>query len=112
MKRCSKPGCGAFNLAGHPCTDGDCPQQFVHHTVFQEEVTKAENDAYRLAAQRVGFILRETKRRLNQLSEVRGDDATSERVKIGNDMLELLAETLPVAVMALVKEVDQTQFPA
>ncbi|UXO85623.1 hypothetical protein [Brucella intermedia] len=30
--RCSKPGCGALKIVGKPCTDADCPQQWVHHT--------------------------------------------------------------------------------
>lgn len=31
-QRCSKPGCGALKIVGKPCTDADCPQQWVHHT--------------------------------------------------------------------------------
>jgi chromosome segregation ATPase len=27
--RCAKPGCGALHIVGHPCTDWDCPQQYV-----------------------------------------------------------------------------------
>ncbi len=30
--RCSKPGCGALKIVGKPCSDADCPQQWVHHT--------------------------------------------------------------------------------
>lgn len=32
--RCSKPGCGARKIVGKPCTDADCPQQWVHHTDY------------------------------------------------------------------------------
>lgn len=31
-QRCGKPGCGALKIVGKPCTDADCPQQWVHHT--------------------------------------------------------------------------------
>lgn len=31
-QKCSKPGCGALKIIGKPCTDNDCPQQWVHHT--------------------------------------------------------------------------------
>jgi hypothetical protein len=31
-QKCSKPGCGALKIIGKPCTDTDCPQQWVHHT--------------------------------------------------------------------------------
>jgi len=31
-QRCSKPGCGALKIVGKPCSDADCPQQWVRHT--------------------------------------------------------------------------------
>lgn len=31
-RKCSKAGCGAQEIIGKPCTDFDCPQQWVHHT--------------------------------------------------------------------------------
>lgn len=54
IARCRKPGCGANEIIGKPCTDRDCPQQFVpaeaYASLSQEverltaEVAKTRNE--------------------------------------------------------------------
>lgn len=39
-EKCGKAGCGAARIPGHPCSDGDCPQQWVHH-IEHREIIKA-----------------------------------------------------------------------
>lgn len=40
-ERCPKPGCGAQRTLGAPCTDWDCPEQWVHHTKFKPAIRAA-----------------------------------------------------------------------
>jgi hypothetical protein len=52
--RCAKPGCGALHIVGHPCTDWDCPQQYVSAADYRavESALDAERQKREAAEQR------------------------------------------------------------
>jgi hypothetical protein len=50
MTMCSKQGCGAERITGHPCNDFDCPQRWVSADKFRE--IESENAKLRAAIPR------------------------------------------------------------
>lgn len=49
--KCTKPGCGAYKVIGRTCTDKDCPQEWVHHTVYNMEIATKDAEIARLQAE-------------------------------------------------------------
>ena len=97
-KKCPKPGCGAREIIGKPCTDWDCPQQWLHHsrvntTLNSPQMASYDNShvvdtAYSLKTTRFGKL----GRLIEMVEKGHGPD-----IKLDSDIVrELgLAETCP-----------------